>query len=237
MYIYIYIYIYRRFFGFTTQGNKPWLTGEANRRSIYTAQARHALPRLPHQEGEEPGEKCAATNYKRRPPRSARTRRLSCVRSPSDMRRTSFLSKKPDFVSQASPRPSGYDPSKRRDSAAQAEELRARISGISPNATPSGTPGRRGSLGGAPVTAKLESLTQELTALKEERGTLRDLANHLKAQLKEKDRELETLKVVTHHSLTPWSSTRRAVRSFHVALYAVRALSYYMAGTIEDVEA
>jgi predicted nucleic acid-binding Zn-ribbon protein len=91
--------------------------------------------------------------------------------------------------------------------------------------TPSGTPSRRGSLGGAPVTAKLESLTQEVTDLKQERGTLRDLVTHLKAELKEKDRELETLKVDTHHSLAPWSSTRRAVRSFHVALYAVRALS------------
>lgn len=132
---------------------------------------------------------------------------------------------KPDFLSQASPRSSGYDPSKRRDSAAQAEDLRARISGTSPNVTPSGTPSRRGSLGGAPVTAKLESLTQEVTDLKQERGTLRDLVTHLKAELKEKDRELETLKVDTHHSLAPWSSTRRAVRSFHVALYAVRALS------------
>ena len=48
-----------------------------------------------------------------------------------------------------------------------------------------------------------------MTALKEERGILRDLPNHLKAELKEKDRdsELETLKVVTHHSLAPWSST------------------------------
>jgi hypothetical protein len=103
-------------------------------------------------------------------------------------------------VSQDSP--SGhdrYDSSKRRDSAAKVESLRNRISGTSPPVTPTCTPpSRRGSLGGAASTNKLDSLQREVVALKEEAqkvAKLTSLVRDLKSALKEKDQELATLKV------------------------------------------